>query len=97
MPYAVCVTVHVAEGRMEAFMPLMMENARASVADEPGCRQFDVLSDPARPTEVFLYELYDDAAAFDAHRETAHYARFDSAVSEMIVEKRVTTWEEVRR
>ena len=97
MPFAVCVTMHIAEGRMDEFMPLMMENAGASRAEEPGCRQFDVLTDPARPAEVFLYELYDDAAAFDAHRETAHYARFDARASEMIEEKRVTTWAEVGR
>ena len=97
MPHAVCVTLRLKAGTEEAFMPLVLENARASVAGEPGCRAFEVCSDPARPREVFLYEIYDDAAAFDAHRDTPHYARFDGAVRDMLEEKTVVQWPDVAR
>jgi quinol monooxygenase YgiN len=39
------------------------------LADEPGCSRFDVLVDPKVPTKFTLYEIYDDEAAFDAHRK----------------------------
>ena len=61
--YAVCVTFQIAEGAMADFLPLMLENAAASLKGEPGCHQFDVCRDG---DEVFLYELYTDAAAFEA-------------------------------
>ena len=93
--FAVTVTIEVAEGRMAEFLPAMMENARAS-RHEPACRRFDVLTDPARPDEVFLYEIYDDAAGFDAHRETSHYKTFDATVAPMIAAKRVATWIDVQ-
>jgi quinol monooxygenase YgiN len=32
-------------------------------------------------TCVFLYEVYDDEAAFEAHTESQHYARFAAARS----------------
>ena len=90
--FAVVVRIETKAGTMASFLPLMMENARASLRDEPGCLRFDVLTDADRPDEVMLYELYEDAAAFDAHRETPHYARFDAGVAEMVAEKHVTTW-----
>lgn len=89
--FAVVVTIQVAPGGMAAFKPAMMENARASLG-EPACHRFDVATDPARPDEVFLYELYDDEAGFDAHRTTAHYKTFDAAVAPLIVEKTVQTY-----
>ena len=49
-----------------AFGAAIIDNARASRETEPGCRQFDVCTDPARPGLYFLYELYDDEAAVRA-------------------------------
>ncbi|MFO6463933.1 putative quinol monooxygenase [uncultured Jannaschia sp.] len=89
--FAVAVTITVKPGRMPDFLPAMMENARASLG-EPACNRFDVATDPARPDEVFLYELYDDAAGFDAHRETPHYKTFTATCDPMIAAKDVATW-----
>ncbi|PWJ21095.1 putative quinol monooxygenase [Jannaschia seohaensis] len=92
--FAVTVTIEVASGRMPDFLPALMANARASLG-EPACLRFDVLTDPSRSDEVFLYEIYDDAAGFDAHRQTQHYKVFDAAVTPMIVAKHVKTWDRV--
>ncbi|MHA7773810.1 putative quinol monooxygenase [Roseibium sp. M-1] len=90
--FAVTVVFKIREESMEAFLPLMIENAKASLKHEPGCRQFDVCSDPAHPLEIFLYEIYDDAAAFQAHLATPHFKSFDARVSEMIEEKTIRTY-----
>lgn len=93
--YAVCVTFKIRPGHMGAFMTLMQENARISLRDEPGCHQFDVLSDTARPDVVFLYELYTDKSAFQAHLASAHFDDFDAATAHMIAGKDVATWNKV--
>lgn len=93
--YAVCVTFKLETGQAASFMPLMHENARTSLREEPDCLQFDVLSDPSRPDQVFLYELYSDRAAFDAHLASSHFKVFDAATSAMIAGKDVQTWGEV--
>ena len=93
--YAVTVTFLIAHKHVARFMPLILENARASVRDEPGCHRFDVCTDPARPGEVFLYELYEDAAAFDDHRRMPHYAAFTDATVQMVEEKHVATFANV--
>jgi len=96
MSFAVCVTFTLRPDAAQAFLPLMTANAQASLANEPGCTRFDVLTDPARPDEVFLYELYDDSAAFKVHLDSAHFKAFDAAVADMIADKVVRTFTEVR-
>ena len=79
----IAVELTIEPEHMEAFMREMQRNAAASVNDEPGCRQFDVCLDEDLPHRVFLYEIYDDDAAFAAHLQTSHYAVFN---------KRTTPW-----
>ena len=66
--------------------PEILENAAASVRDEAGCRQFDVAQDASKPEQFFLYEIYDDEAAFKAHMETPHFIRWRDATKEWIEE-----------
>lgn len=84
-------TIHAQQ--LAAFMPLMLENARVSRQTEPGCRRFDVCRDPARPERVFLYEIYDDRAAFDAHLAAPHFKAFDTAVKAMVASKAAHAYE----
>jgi autoinducer 2-degrading protein len=74
----------------DRFRRLIAENARASVRDEPGCRQFDVVIPQGAADRIVLYEIYDDAAAFDAHRKTSHFAAFDRDSAPFVAAKTVT-------
>ncbi len=89
MSCVVTVAFEIHPQHRDAFLPLMCANARASRDIEPGCRQFDVCVDPARPDAVFLYEVYQNRAAFDAHLASSHFRRFDEAVREMVAAKTV--------
>ena len=74
---------------IEAFEGAIVENARASRETEPGCRQFDVCRDPADATLFFLYELYDDEAAVQAHLQTPHFMQFNAATAAWVESKKV--------
>lgn len=87
--FIVVVDLEIGTEALPAFLPLMQQNAAASLRDEPGCRQFDVCHDPAAPTSLLFYEVYDDGAAFAAHLASAHYLAFDAATSAMIRSKAV--------
>jgi (4S)-4-hydroxy-5-phosphonooxypentane-2,3-dione isomerase len=89
--YVIVVDFKIKPEHLAEFMPLMLENAQASRETEPGCRVFDVCVDPKKETSVFLYEVYDDRAAFDAHLASAHFKRFDAAVASMVAAKNVRT------
>ncbi|WP_299280958.1 putative quinol monooxygenase [uncultured Tateyamaria sp.] len=97
MPYAVTVVFDIKPGQMEAFMPHILENARSSMRDEPGCRQFDVCTDPELPDTVFLYELYDDLAAFEAHQTMPHYAACGPKIADLVANKTLKTYARVDR
>ena len=72
-----CLIVHL---RMktetaDTFMKMLMENAIAS-RQEPGCRQFEVLVDPADRTNVMLFEVYEDEKAFEVHQAGAAFKKY---------------------
>lgn len=77
------------DGDREGFMRLMTQNAAASLRDEPGCCQFDICVDRADASKLFLYEVYEDDAAFAAHLASPHYKEFDAQSAGMISHKDV--------
>jgi quinol monooxygenase YgiN len=81
------VHVRVKPEHLEAFLVESEVNALAS-AQEPGVRRFDVLQDEGDATHVVLNEVYVDQAAVDAHKQTAHYARWRDAVADMMAQPR---------
>lgn len=74
---------------IDAFASAIADNARASMAQEPGCRQFDVCRDPQRPGLFFLYELYDDEAAVQAHLRSPHFLTMNAATVACVASKKV--------
>ena len=85
--FALAVPFRLRPGALDAFLPLVRENARASVTSEPGCLRFDVCLPEGETSEVFLYEVYEDAAAFDAHLGTPHFLAFDAATRDVVEAK----------
>ena len=86
---AVCVDFEVDPANLYAFLTIMQKNAADSLANEVGCHQFDITQDPDNPTKIFLYELYDDAVAFEMHKQASHYLEFNDAISGMVDKKSV--------
>ena len=89
MMYVIIVDFEIKPDRLADFLPLMQENATASLRDEPGCHQFDVCQDADAPHRIFLYETYDDRAAFETHLASSHFRNFDAASADMITSKDV--------
>jgi len=89
------VHVHVKPECVEAFKAATVINARES-RREPGVLRFDVIQQADDPTRFVLIEIYRDAAANAAHKETAHYPVWRDTVESMMAEARVRkTYNEV--
>ena len=73
---ALVVTIQIKPEHKEAFMEAMLDDARGSVGNEPGCLRFDVLQDTEDPNRIHLYEVYRDEAAIEAHRQAPHYLKW---------------------
>ena len=78
----ILVIVDIKPGYKEPFMEEMLADARGSVQNEPGCLRFDVLQDDEDPNRIYLYEVYGDAAAEEAHAQTPHFLRWQEAVKD---------------
>ena len=67
----------------------MDKSASDSLANEVGCHQFDIAQDPQNPTKIFLYELYDDAVAFELVKKTRHNIENNDVISGMVYKKSI--------
>lgn len=81
------IQVRVKPECVEAFKQATLANARASL-QEPGVARFDVVQQQDDPTRFVFVEVYRDAAAAAAHKETAHYPIWRDAVATMMAEPR---------
>jgi len=84
---ALVVEFRIRPESIDDFAVAIDENARLSRDTEPGCRQFDVCRDPADASLFFLYELYDDEAAIQAHLKSAHFLQMDAATATWVQSK----------
>jgi autoinducer 2-degrading protein len=88
--FVVIVEFEVKSGCLEAFNRAIEVNARASVAEEPGCLQFDVLHNEDDPQHVVLYEVYESEAAFrDDHLQRAHTQAFLAQAKALVTKQTV--------
>ena len=90
--HVVTVEFVISEADHARFLTRVLQQARDSLM-EPGCRMFDVCVEPDRRGHVFLYEVYDTAADFDAHLQSAHFKAFDAEVQDGVLDKIVRQFE----
>ena len=70
----------------------MKRQAQNSLDKKEGCLQFVVYQDPSDGKSFFLYEVYIDSEAFEAHLQTAHFIDFDRTVKQRTESKVAEKW-----
>ena len=73
--YVSAVDLQIAPGSMKKFLAALNADGAAMIK-EPGAREFDSAVDQKASNHVFIFEVYNDAAAYDAHQKTAAYDKF---------------------
>src|SRR5580704_3218701 len=74
--------------QFDAFMALAKVNGAATPKD-PGAHEFNIAVSQADPHHVMLYEVYDNAAALDAHRATEHLKTYAAGTKDMVANRKV--------
>lgn len=72
MTYTVIATWVAKEGEEQACRDILQVMTPLTRA-EPGCQQYVALEQKDDPRTFVLYEVYEDEAAFQAHRESDHF------------------------
>jgi len=89
--HVIVAEIRIESEHRERFMEEMVADASGSVEHEPGCLQFAVVKDERDPNHLFLFEVYRDRAAFEAHKGMPHYLKWQNAVSDWFAAPAVVT------
>ena len=95
--YCIIVKVELNPGTRARFLEAMLENARSSVSDEPGCMVFDVLEAREEADTFYLYEIYTDQDALQDHKQTTHYQSTRAVINDLIARQSVIRAEVLAR
>lgn len=93
--FVLTVHFHIHPEHADAFCSAVTRQAINSKEKESDCLQFDVGRSETDPDHFFLYEIYTDAAAFEAHKQTPHFADFSATVAKMIKSKELAIFERI--
>ena len=74
--YVIVAPLQIKEGFKDQFVAGIKDNASGAVHDEPGCLRFDVIQDAIDENRIWVYEVYKDEAAFQAHTQAPNYLKF---------------------
>jgi autoinducer 2-degrading protein len=80
------VNLDIAPVNFDRFMDADKANAVASMK-EPGCRNFLIMRAQDDPQHVLFVEIYDNAAAFDAHHATDHYETYAATTKDLVTKQ----------
>ena len=86
--YINSVDLDINPADMDAYMAALKENGAKAVT-EPGCREFNIHVQASNPNHVFIYEIYDSAAALEAHRATDHFKKYAATTAKMVAKREV--------
>ncbi len=81
--YINAVDLDIVPAERDHYSAAIKENSMAAI-QEPGCRQFDILVLDDDPNHLFLYEVYDNEAAFKAHRASEHFKKYAALTANMV-------------
>jgi (4S)-4-hydroxy-5-phosphonooxypentane-2,3-dione isomerase len=88
--FSLTVHLQVRPEDRDEFLAAITTNAEASVRDEAGCRRFDVTAVEGDDNRFLLHEVYDDAEAFEAHKQAPHFAAWRQ-VADRVLTSQVNT------
>ncbi|MGL4438999.1 MAG: putative quinol monooxygenase [Bosea sp. (in: a-proteobacteria)] len=70
--FVVAIKIVAKDGKADGVAAILKQLVAPSMA-EPGMKYFMPYRSPADPSSFFVYELYENEAAWDAHNNSAHF------------------------
>ena len=79
------VTIEVAPGQRDQFVPMLAAHKTRCLNDEPGTLQFEILLPRDDDAKVLSYEVYRDDAAFEVHRSGSSLAQLREEIAGLVM------------
>jgi (4S)-4-hydroxy-5-phosphonooxypentane-2,3-dione isomerase len=87
--YVITADFEIVAADFDKYVALAKDNAAASIKDQ-GCREFNIAISPKNPNHVYIFEVWENAAALDAHRATDHLKAYLGATKDMVAKRNIT-------
>ena len=83
------ILVRIAEleidpGQIDAYESALSDEIATSIRLEPGVLNLYAVAVKGQPTQVRIFEMYADQAAYEAHLQTAHFKKYKTGTLEMV-------------
>ena len=88
------VELDIVPAELDKYLAAVKENGAAAVK-EPGCREFNITVSQKDPNHIMLIEVYDNAAALDAHRASDHFKKYAATTKDMVAKRDVRQFSSV--
>jgi quinol monooxygenase YgiN len=75
-PYVRVAEIEIDPAQLDAYKIAAREQIEAAVRLEPGVLALYSVSDKDNPAHVFVFEMYADLNAYNAHLDTAHFKKY---------------------
>lgn len=83
-PYVRVAEIEVDPAQLEAYATAIREQVEATLRLEPGVLALYFVAEKDNPARVTVFEIYVDAAAYEAHLETAHFKNYKITTRDMV-------------
>lgn len=82
--YVQVAEIEVDPLQLDAYRAAVQEQIEAAIRKEPGVLVLYAVSENGNPTNVKVFEIYRDRAAYEAHLATDHFKKYKANVEKMV-------------
>jgi quinol monooxygenase YgiN len=70
--------------QLEEYKAALRDEIEASIRLEPGVLTLYAISVKGNPAQIRIFEIYADAAAYEAHMQTPHFKKYKTGTQGMV-------------
>lgn len=89
MPFVRIAELEIDPAQLESYKAAVKEEMETSVRVEPGVLAIYAVAEKDNPSKLRFFEMYTDEAAYNAHRESAHFKKYVEITKPMIISRRL--------
>ena len=76
--------LHIDPSQLEDYKSALRDEIQASIRLEPGVLTMYAVSVKGDPAQIRIFEMYADAAAYEAHLQTPHFKKYKTGTQGMV-------------
>jgi quinol monooxygenase YgiN len=76
--------LQIDSAQIEQYKAILKEHAETAVRVEPGVITLYAVVEKNNPTHVTVFEIYENAAAYQYHLKTPHFIKYKTSTKDMV-------------